>query len=612
MWATVGIQDNGKKVNVEMAKQQSWSTKPAHGLLRRLRRSDVAHFSVYFMLISLYVAFHGSDWSVHSERQPVVLLGEESSGAAANSSNTVPITNVHEAESTIALETKKEDKRSPADDSWEGQGVQVLYRQRQQQQQQQQGSIDGVESVRTGGLYAQMQEDYKRNMIYKEDSDAVMHQKRDRDVIQLDDTWVNQEQGNQVVRNTDGIRVGGTKQNGLSQGHHGVDDSVDDGNTAAAQDETGTRSNDLGEMQDQDQGQLIHQEETRQPEHGETLSLSYSAPNDNEVVQERFYPFSRTAGSQSKQVTTSNRQDDDSKTRKRPVVTLQEKDGEFVTNDLWLPSTTSTLKLAPDFPGETAFDTMILGFVRSNKVVLHQTWKTTCVMDHKVKLMRTWPQVIGNDTLKVVYWTDEMMDPWVSYRFKGTRVYEGWKYISSSQQAHIKRADFFRVLLIWYYSGVYADIDIRIKESLQPFLKDGLTTLVWEPERAMMDHTSFRDGNKRKTLMLSGFCLSGVRFSDFLGFYINWIVENHLVGRIGPFLDVIHATGPAIEAEAYYYYIDRVNRHDHTLKTLSYVEFSHYADHFSESTWVNPNKQYNCTEVADVYGTHVLLYGKGT
>lgn len=226
--------------------------------------------------------------------------------------------------------------------------------------------------------------------------------------------------------------------------------------------------------------------------------------------------------------------------------------------------------------------------------------------------MKTW-QEHGPRSMKIIFWTDEVMDTWVKIRFGNTRLYEGWKLISNVQDAHIKRADVFRVLLVWYYSGIYTDLDIEVKDSMLPLLNDGMTTLVFEPEESMLQWTrEFRKGSPRKTLVLSGILLSGARFSEFLGFYINWVMENHLTGRSKAEDHVIDATGPRIEAEAYYHYIDRLAEHDHRLRTLSYPEFQHYGEHYSETTWVakEVEKDPTCIEVATVYSARLLLFGK--
>lgn len=256
----------------------------------------------------------------------------------------------------------------------------------------------------------------------------------------------------------------------------------------------------------------------------------------------------------------------------------------------------------------TKFDSEIFE-LQHKYVVLHQTWKDTCILETKTKIMKSWPK--REENLKVIFWTDSLMESWILERFSGTYIYEAWMTIGGTKDAHIKKADVFRVLLIWYYGGVYADLDIKLNQSLRMFLKERLTVLVWEPEEAMIQWTEYEEGSARKTLMLSGFLVSGRRFSDFLGFYVNWIAENHLSGRSKWEDHVIDATGPRIEAEAYYYYTGRIKMHDRLLHVQTYEEFLNYGEHFSETTWVpDAIKDIPCVEIDSIYSDEVLLMGQ--
>lgn len=256
----------------------------------------------------------------------------------------------------------------------------------------------------------------------------------------------------------------------------------------------------------------------------------------------------------------------------------------------------------------TSFDARIFD-LQNKYVVLHQTWKDTCILETKKKYMNSWLQ--REENLKVVFWTDSLMESWVLERFSGTYIYEAWLIIAATRDAHIKKADIFRAMLMWYYGGVYADLDIKLTRSLKDFLKEQLTVIVWEPEESMLKWTEYEEGSLRKTLVLSGFLISGHRFSAFLGFYINWIAKNHLSGRSKWEDHVIDATGPRVEAEAYYYYIGRIKHHDRLLHAQTYKEFLNYGEHFSETTWVlDTIKDIGCIEIQSVYDDLVLVMGQ--
>eukprot|EP00890_Picochlorum_soloecismus_P006561 jgi/Picsp_1/72/NSC_00072-R1_mannosyl phosphorylinositol ceramide synthase sur1 len=244
-------------------------------------------------------------------------------------------------------------------------------------------------------------------------------------------------------------------------------------------------------------------------------------------------------------------------------------------------------------------------------MLLHQTWKDSCILDCKIPFMKTWASI--HSKLKVIFWTDDTMDAFMSTAFKKkSKIAEAWELLSQAKASHIKRADLFRIIAVWYYSGVYSDLDIEIKTSLQPLLDQNLTCLVYEPENAMAKFTSYSTGDAFRTQILSGIMMSGIRHSDFLGFLINWIVESHLQGLVSPSSGVLEATGPRIQAIAYKYYVQRAARHDTLLRVMSYIEFeSHYGAHHTKSTWImDDRRQQSCTQLEDntIYPEQVVIF----
>lgn len=275
-------------------------------------------------------------------------------------------------------------------------------------------------------------------------------------------------------------------------------------------------------------------------------------------------------------------------------------DKSLETDEKLFPKVDTRVEMRQGFE-ETLFDKLVLNLTSQGYLVLHQTWRTTCVLNNKVLPMKSW-SLVEKDRLRVIFWTDKAMDVWMDTHFLDTRVYEAWKWLCRARERHIKRADFFRVLLVWFYGSIYADLDIQIKQSFRPLLEQRLTTMIWEPTQSMKELTGYKDGDDWYTQMLSGFVSSGVRYSDFLGFYINWTIENHLSGRKDRRIDVLDSTGPRAEAEAYKYYISRLDRYDRLLRVMSFDEFkAMYGDHLTESTW-NPGAwKGDCTNVQEIY-----------
>lgn len=293
----------------------------------------------------------------------------------------------------------------------------------------------------------------------------------------------------------------------------------------------------------------------------------------------------------------------------RPTVPLHNDDIEFTrsVDDMTNVEVTTSIPINAAFV-ETDFDGMIFDLQRDGYVVVHQTWKDTCVLETKVDHMKSWE--IVEKKLKIIFWTDETMDQWVEARFGGTYIQQGWDILKTVDKAHIKKADVFRAMLIWYYGGIYADLDIQLQSSLREFLEDRTTLVVWEPKDAMEKWTRYNPGDQRKTLMLSGFLLSGKRQSDFTAFLVNWIIHSHINHRSSPYQDVLYATGPAAEAEAYYFYTDRIEKHDRNLQVLSYRQFLPYAEHFSATTWLPGSVQgIDCVEIGTIYSNTTLLLG---
>jgi hypothetical protein len=265
---------------------------------------------------------------------------------------------------------------------------------------------------------------------------------------------------------------------------------------------------------------------------------------------------------------------------------------------------------------DTPFDEFVTRKLEEDRVTLHQTWKEDCVLSSRIKYMKSWLK--NEPTLQVLFWTDSSMEDWVRERFEGTQVWLAWQMIGNQERmSTIKKADMFRAMAMWYYGGVYADLDIELKESVLPFIMRRETVIVWEPEWAMEQTWAGQLGQymnergQRRTLMLSAFVVSGRRYADFLGYYVNWIVANTLSGRSNMDTHVLDHTGPIAEAEAYWYYVGRLQEHDALLRVLPYEEFQRWGEHYTEageSTWEDGKGDGPCRKVTTIYGDRVTVY----
>lgn len=281
--------------------------------------------------------------------------------------------------------------------------------------------------------------------------------------------------------------------------------------------------------------------------------------------------------------------------------------GELRTDDIKTMGPSTSIPMNPEF-SETEFDRMIFTLQDNGYVVLHQTWKDTCILETKVKHMKSWETI--EKKLKVIFWTDDSMDAWLYSRFNGTYIYQGWELLKTCDKAHIKKADVFRAMLIWYYGGIYADLDIEIRQSFVEFLEEKTTLVSWEPREAMERWSAYKSGDAKKTFMLSGFLLCGERHSNFVAFLCSSILLNHIQGRSPKSQEVIFATGPAAEANAYYRYTEKLDEHDGTLHVMTYREFSHYAEHYSATTWLPGSIQgIGCVEIDTIYSNTTLIMG---
>ncbi|KAJ3072098.1 hypothetical protein HDU98_004203 [Podochytrium sp. JEL0797] len=220
---------------------------------------------------------------------------------------------------------------------------------------------------------------------------------------------------------------------------------------------------------------------------------------------------------------------------------------------------TQNLAHTPAAPITAAtLDQEILNPINNPLLHLHQTWKTTCVHPSKVQEMLSWhinkTDPTDNDALRTVFYDDAAVDAWVHQRFRGTKALVVWNWIALNDEwtnprvmqerlayAGVKRSDLFRIMVVWYYGGLYMDIDVRKEQSWRPLVHGNTAVMAFEGNR---DYA------------LCGMYAAGVAGHPFFSFLLDFIVEAALdMGRsLARSCSPMDLAGPKAVARAYQAY----------------------------------------------------------
>ncbi len=95
--------------------------------------------------------------------------------------------------------------------------------------------------------------------------------------------------------------------------------------------------------------------------------------------------------------------------------------------------------------------------------ILHQTWKSKDVPEQWQAAYSSCQKELSDYTRYL--WTDAEMDSFVKTQFP--TVYNTYK----SYRYHIQRCDAFRYMALYFYGGVYLDLDIACKAPLNSLLQ---------------------------------------------------------------------------------------------------------------------------------------------
>lgn len=154
--------------------------------------------------------------------------------------------------------------------------------------------------------------------------------------------------------------------------------------------------------------------------------------------------------------------------------------------------------------------------------IIHQTWKTKNIPDEWKDAVESCKQI--NKGFKYMLWTDETMDKFVKKNYPN--IYKSYK----SYKYQIQRCDVFRYLVLYKYGGIYLDMDIACKKSLNHFLHYDL----------VLAHSS-----NIETYFTNSFFMV-VPNHPFFKYCIDRLSENiNNYQYFGKHLHVMYSTGPA-------------------------------------------------------------------
>lgn len=105
--------------------------------------------------------------------------------------------------------------------------------------------------------------------------------------------------------------------------------------------------------------------------------------------------------------------------------------------------------------------------------LIHQTYRTLRIPS---RWKYTWYSVqMENPDYEYIFWTDEDIEGFLEDHYSWfLPTYHGYKY-------NIQRVDAFRYFALYHYGGIYMDLDIGCRESLDPILKYAAAFPATEP-----------------------------------------------------------------------------------------------------------------------------------
>lgn len=192
-------------------------------------------------------------------------------------------------------------------------------------------------------------------------------------------------------------------------------------------------------------------------------------------------------------------------------------------------------------------------------LVVHQMWKNNKIPKQWKIPQQSWIREISamNKSREAVYmfWNDRKLHTFINESFP-------WFYETfRSYKYNIQRADAARYFLLYYYGGIYSDLDIGCKRNTIKLFLSSLTQDV-----ALM---ATKPSGVSNDLMISS------KKNEFIKYVIQGLKPAN-TGYILPFLTVMLTTGPVYLTTKYNLYPDKSQIHIVGNDLYGEIMFDHY------------------------------------
>jgi mannosyltransferase OCH1-like enzyme len=180
--------------------------------------------------------------------------------------------------------------------------------------------------------------------------------------------------------------------------------------------------------------------------------------------------------------------------------------------------------------------------------IIHQTWKTEIIPDNWKSSVESCKEIYS--TYNYILWTDKSMEEFVKNEYPDFyNTYKSYKY-------NIQRCDAFRYLVLYKFGGIYLDLDIICKKSLDSLLHYDIV---------------FTKSANTPSIYTNAFYMS-IPQNPFIKYCIDNLEKNiNSFSNAGKHLHVMNSTGPLFLSNMINNYkLENINNN----YVLSKLEFS--------------------------------------
>jgi mannosyltransferase OCH1-like enzyme len=177
--------------------------------------------------------------------------------------------------------------------------------------------------------------------------------------------------------------------------------------------------------------------------------------------------------------------------------------------------------------------------------IIHLTWKSKKIPKKYRSYLKSIIRFHANWDIKI--WTDRSMYQLVIEN------YPKYQKPYNSYSNMIQRCDFFRLLVVYHFGGVYLDLDMQIIKSLNE-LDESIE--IFFPCEKIMDQESLIRHNNRDSVRIGNYAFGSIPKHPFLEYLLDKFILPQFKDR--PILsedDILESTGPGIITTAYHDYI---------------------------------------------------------